>query len=62
MILSPLETNVITNSCKGDVSLQFRALGVKCEEMGFKIPSNGFYSNATAMSTNRSTQRILFEA
>jgi hypothetical protein len=45
-----MEPNVITNSCKGDVSLQFRALGVKCEEMGFKNPSNAFYSKAAAMS------------
>jgi hypothetical protein len=32
---------------KGGVSLQFQALGVKCEEMGFKNPSNAFYSKAS---------------
>jgi hypothetical protein len=36
MTLSPMEPNVSTNSCKGGVSLRFQALGVKCEEMGFK--------------------------
>jgi hypothetical protein len=50
MTLSPMEPNVITNSCKGGVSLQFRALGVKCEEMGFKNPSNAFYSKVAARS------------
>jgi hypothetical protein len=51
-----MDPNVITNSCKGDVSLQFRALGVKCEEMGFKNPSNAFYSKATSMSAKHNTQ------
>jgi hypothetical protein len=52
----------ITNSCKGMFLCSFEALGVKCEEMGFKNPSNVFYSKAAAMSAKRSTQRILFRA
>jgi hypothetical protein len=45
-----MEPNVITNSCKGGVFLQIRALVVKCDEMGLKNPSNAFYSKAAAMS------------
>jgi hypothetical protein len=52
-----MEPNVSTNSCKGGVSLQFQALGVKREEMGFKNPSNAFYSKAAFMSVKRNTQK-----
>jgi hypothetical protein len=31
------------------------ALGIKCEEIGFKNPSNAFYSKAAAMSAKCST-------
>jgi hypothetical protein len=57
MTLSPMEPNVSTNSCKGGVPLRFQALCVKCEEMGFKTPSNVFYLKAAFMSIERSTQK-----
>jgi hypothetical protein len=46
---------VSANSCKQGVSLRLQALGVKINEMGFKNPSNAFYSKAVVMSAKRNT-------
>jgi hypothetical protein len=35
----------------------FEALGVKCEEMGSKNPSNAFYSKDAFVSVKRNTQK-----